>query len=48
MGQRGEGGIWQGANEVCLCRVSLPNNNFAILLLIILATALVLHTFAMN
>lgn len=27
MGQRGERGIWRGANEIYLCRVSLLDNH---------------------
>lgn len=48
MGQRSEEGIWRGANEIRLCRVSLLDNYFAILLLITLDIALVPHTFVMN
>lgn len=49
MGQRGEGGIWRGANKICLCRVSLLGHRFATIPLIIaLDTALVPHTFVMN
>jgi hypothetical protein len=48
MGQRGEGEIWRGQNEIRLCRVSLLDNHFAILILIVLDTALVPLTFVMN